>query len=84
MCEDLLHQNSPKLLRNMGSIASNSMMQSMPVTELTFVELLFSQQRFINNSHSELHKNSVKDSVNDTKSQIERQTNMVSKLLFFF
>jgi len=44
------------------------MTQSMPVTELTFVELLFSQQRFINNSHSKLHENSVKDSVTDRQS----------------
>jgi len=51
----------PNLLRNMGSIASNPMTQSMPVTKLTFVELLFSQQRFINNSHSELYENSEKD-----------------------
>ena len=88
MCEDLLHQNSPKPV-NTGSIASNSMMQSMPVTELTFMELLFSQEHFINNSHSKLYENSVKDSVTDTKSQIDRQTNMASSLLsltppFFF
>jgi uncharacterized membrane protein len=55
-----IHQN---LLRNMRSIASNSMMQSVPVTELIIMELFFSQQCFINNSHSELQENSVKDSV---------------------
>jgi len=55
----------------MGSIASNSMKQSMPVTGLTFLELLFSE-RFINNSHSELHKNSVQDSVTDTKPQTDK------------
>jgi len=72
----------PNLLRNMGSIASNSMKQNMPDTELTFVELLFSQQHFINNSHSELHNNSVQNSVTDIKSHIHRQTNMVSQLFF--
>jgi len=71
----------PNLLRNMGSIDSNSIKQSMPDTKLTFVELLFSQH-FINNSHSESHNNSVQDSVTDIKSQIDRQTNMVSQLFF--
>jgi hypothetical protein len=59
------------------------MQQSMPVTELTFMELLFSQQHFINNLNSEFHENAVKDSVTDTKSQIDTQTNMVSKSFFF-
>jgi hypothetical protein len=49
------------------------MMQSMPVTELTFMELLFSQQRFINNSHSEMPDTLVMHSVTDTKSQTDRQ-----------
>jgi hypothetical protein len=62
-------------LRNMGIMGRNSVKQSTPFTELTFMELKFAQQLFLNNSHSKFHEYSVKDSVTDTKSQIDKQTN---------